>query len=162
VYAALLKVLMLGDGALTVGRSWQSQGYGAKREAPSLAYTTSGTGRQTAVTLLVPGAARTRPLASNDGSASAEVTGVQFNDTIVRRGRASSLDVAGLATDAECAVSTRGIGGIDERVFLLGASYVEGAGLERQAIAPDALFSARLELGVWKAESDRSRPSVQV
>jgi hypothetical protein len=67
-----------------------------------------------------------------------------------------------VTSDAECAVITRGVGGIAERLFVIGATFVSGVGLERRSIAPGALFSARLELGVWKAESDRSRPSVQV
>ena len=160
--AALLKLLTLGDGELVVGRSWRSESYGSRREAPSVAYTTAGTGRQTAVTLLVPGAARVRALSTTDGCMGAEVAGHQYRDTILRRGRAPSLEVAGVTTDAQCAVSTGGAGGIGERLFLLGASYVEGPGLARQAIAPGDLFSARLELGAWKAEPDRSRPSVQV
>jgi hypothetical protein len=159
---SLLKLLVLGNGRLIVGRSWQSEVYGAKLETPSLAYTSSGTGRQTSVTLLIPGSTRSRALSAADSGAGVEVVGSQYQDTVVRRGRAPSLDIAGVTSDAECAIVSRGVGGIAERLFLLGASYAVGTGLERQAIAPGALFSARLELGQWRAESDRARPSVQV
>ncbi|MDB4881977.1 MAG: putative Heparinase family protein [Gemmatimonadetes bacterium] len=158
----LLKLLVIGDGTLVAGSTWRSEAYGSRKEAPSVAYTTSGAGRQTAVTLLVPGAARARSVSANDSGAGIEVVGSQFHDTVVRRGRATSLELLGLTTDAECAVFTRGIGGIAERAFLLGATYAVGSGLERQPIAPGALFVARLDLGQWKVESGRSRPSVQV
>jgi hypothetical protein len=159
---ALLKLLVLGDGRLTLGQTWRSVAYGARREAPSLSYSTTGTGRQSAVTLLVPGAARSRSLFEATGGASVEIVGSQFHDTVVRRGGAAVLELAGVTSDAECAIVSRSTDGNAERIFLLGASYAAGTGLERRAVAPGALFSARLELGAWIAESDRSRPPVQV
>lgn len=159
--APLLKVLVLGDGTLSTGRAAQSDAYGSTHDAPSLAYTTSSSGRQTSVTLLVPGATRARALPTEGGSG-AEVAGAQFNDWIVRRGSAKTLDVSGVTTDAECAVVMRSARGTSERLLLIGASHVAGPGLPRQSIARNALFSARLELGQWRAEAGQSRPSVQV
>jgi hypothetical protein len=159
--ASLFKLLVLGDGTLTIGRAWQSEAYGSKQETPSVEYSSRGSGRQTAVTLLVPGATRARALAT-DGGSGAEVAGARFNDWIVRRGDASTLEVSGVTTDAECAVVMRAADGIAERLFLIGASFVVGTGLPRQPIARNALFSARLELGQWRAETKQSRPSVQV
>jgi hypothetical protein len=159
--AALLKLLVLGDGQLRVGRSWLSDAYGSKREAPSIKYATSGSGRQSSMTLLIPGAARSRIL-STDGGAGVEVAGAQFNDWLVRRGNASTLELSGVTSDAECAVVMRGPGGVAERLFLIGASFVVGAGLPRQPVAPHTLFSARHELGAWRIESSELRPSVQV
>ncbi|MEO6528289.1 MAG: alginate lyase family protein, partial [Gemmatimonadaceae bacterium] len=157
---ALLKLLVLGDGRLSVGPSWRSESYGARIEAPSFSYSSSGAGRQTAVTLLVPGSARSRALQS--GEEGADVVGSNFRDTVVRRGAAPVLELSGVSSDAECAIVCRGVGDIAERIFLMGASYVVGTGPERCPVAPGALFSARLELGMWVAESDRARPSVQV
>jgi hypothetical protein len=160
--AVLLKLAVMGDGRLATGNSWQSEAYGSKQEAPSLTYTSSGIGRQTIVTLLIPGAALARAVPAGDGTSCVVVVGSHFHDTVIRRGRAATLDVSGLRSDAECAVVSRGVSAIAERIFLLGATYVDGVGLERQAITSGALFVARHELGEWKAESGRSRPTVQV
>ena len=32
--ASLLQLLMLGDGALSVGETWRSEAYGSKQQAP--------------------------------------------------------------------------------------------------------------------------------
>jgi hypothetical protein len=159
--AVLLHLLALGDGRLETSRGWRSEAYGARREAASLAYTSEGSGRQRAVSLLVPGAAHGRALSAS-GVTGAEVVGPQFHDTVLRRGDSPVIELGGVTSDAECAVLCgRGDAG-EDRLYLLGASYAEGAGLERRAIEPGALFSARYELGRWCAEPISARPSVQV
>ena len=66
--------------------------------------------------------------------------------------------LAGLATDAECAVLADA-DREDERVYLLGASFVEGDGLPRERIAAGSLWSGRREHGRWAAQPilDRAR-----
>jgi hypothetical protein len=68
------------------------------------------------------------------------------------------MAAAGLSTDAECAVVTGGTGEA-EQVYLLGASFVEGDGLERQRVIVGSVYSARREGGRWVARpiQDRSR-----
>jgi hypothetical protein len=51
--------------------------------------------------------------------------------------------------------------GTPERLYLLGATFVEGRGLERQTITSSAPFVARYELGRWWAEPFPSRLSEQ-
>ena len=74
----------------------------------------------------------------------------------------TGLSARDVTPEATRAVIERDAGGIAERLFLIGASFVVGTGLPRQSIARNALFSARLELGQWRAESKQARPSVQV
>jgi hypothetical protein len=157
----LLQLSILGDGRLSEGRSWRSEAYGAKREAASAEYTSSGTGRQTAVTLLVAGAAHARAQTDAGGRQSACVVGARFQDRIVRRGAAESLELAGATTDAECAVMTTGPDGTPEHLYLLGATFVEGRGLERLSIVEGSPFSARYALGRWWADPFPTRPSGQ-
>ena len=154
----LVEVVSLGDGALRQGTSWRSEAYGARREAVSLAYEARGEGRQRAVTLLLPAPARARTRAAEPGCTSCEVTGGGVRDVVISRGAASSMTAAGLDSDAECAVVTGGAGGT-ERVYLLGASFVEGDGLERQQVVAGSVYSARLESDQWVARpiQDRSR-----
>ena len=75
---------------------------------------------------------------------------------VVRRGTAPTLDVAGLTTDAECAVVTDA-GGADEQVFLLGASFAEGDGVGRQAVPAGSPWSARREHGRWVVRPTQDR-----
>jgi hypothetical protein len=67
--------------------------------------------------------------------------------------------VAGLTPAAECAVVAGRANGGHEALYLLGASFVEGHGLERQAIVPGALFAARHELGGWTSRPIPERSS---
>jgi hypothetical protein len=157
----LLQLLALGDGRLTEGLSWRSETYGERRQAAYLEYASAGAGPQTTVTVLVPGTARARLRADTDAPQSADVVGAQFQDRIVRRGSAESLEVAGVTTDAACAVSMGASDGTRERLYLLGATFVEGRGLERQTITSSAPFVARYELGRWWAEPFPSRLSGQ-
>jgi hypothetical protein len=152
--ATLLELAALGDGSLEFRRSWRSEAYGAKSEAPCTEYTTTGTGRQTSVTVMAPGAAQIR-LSSEDVNR-AEIVGSSFRDTIVRRGGAERVVVAHVETDAECVVLNASVAGRPERVILLGATYARMPGIDRQEIIPGAPFVARHELGRWVAESLRS------
>ena len=77
-----------------------------------------------------------------------EVTGGTLRDLVIRRGGTPVLNVAGLTTDAECAVATS-FGGDDERVYLLGASFVDGDGLGRQAVPSGSPYSVQRERGRW-------------
>jgi hypothetical protein len=157
--ATLLQLITIGEGRLETGQSWRSEAYGVKREAPSVSYRSTGSGRQNAVTVLVPGTAHGRLLSA--GGTGAEVVGPTFQDTVLRRGEAATLEVGGLSTDAACAIVAGRGDGVADRVYLLGASVVEGAGLARVRIAPGALFTARFELGRWVAESPSLRSSGQ-
>jgi hypothetical protein len=157
----LLQLLALGDGRLTEGLSWRSETYGEKRQAAHLEYASVGAGRQSTVTVLVPGTARARLRADAEAPQSADVVGAQFQDRIVRRGSAESLELAGVTTDAACAVSMGASDGTPERLYLLGATFVEGRGLERQSITSSAPFVARYELGRWWAEPFPPRLSGQ-
>jgi hypothetical protein len=147
-HGSLLELAMLGDGTLQLGTSWRSEVYGARRAAPALTYTSTGTGRQHAVTLILPTPAHARPRTFESECASMEVTGGTLRDLVIRRGATPLLRVAGLTTDAECAVATS-FGGDDERVYLLGASFVEGDGLGRQPVPSGSPFSVGRERGRW-------------
>jgi hypothetical protein len=149
-HGELLELVSLGDGALRLGTSWRSEAYGARREAPALTYASHGSGRQHAVTLLLPARAHARPRASETGRGAVEVTVGQARDVVVRRGAAPTLDVAGVTTDAECAILTTAGSG-DERVYLLGASFAEGDGLGRQTVPTGSPYSAQREHGHWVA-----------
>jgi len=155
----LLDVVVLGAGTLQSGTSWRSEAYGARRQAASLAYVSGGTGRQTAVSLLVPSAGQVRQRTANPGSQAADIVGAKFRDLVVRRGTDATIELAELTTDAECAVVTGGASGGHEWLYLLGASFVEGRGLERQRIVPGALFAAQHELGRWTAKPIPDRSS---
>ena len=146
--ATLLEIASLGDGQLRPGTSWRSEAYGARREAAALTYTAKGTGRQRAVTLLLPAPARARPRATEKGCVTVDIVAAAARDVVLQRGAVPTIDVAGLTTDAECAVVTDA-GGADERVYLLGASFVEGDGLGRHAVPGGSPWSARRELGRW-------------
>jgi hypothetical protein len=76
---------------------------------------------------------------------------------VLRRGAAPRIELAGLATDAECAVHVNAERE-NEQVHLLGATFVEGDGLPRERVAPGALWSGRRESGRWAAQPilDRS------
>lgn len=154
---SLLQLLALGDGQLSLGTSWRSEAYGAKRQAAHAEYATVGAGRQTAVTVLVPGTAHARLRIDDAAPQSADVVGAQFQDRIVRRGSAKSLELAGVTTDAECAVSMGSPSGAPELLYLLGATFAEGGGLARQTIRNGAPFVARHELGRWSAEPISAR-----
>ena len=158
---SLLQLLALGEGQLSLGQSWRSEVYGAKREAARAEYAHVGAGRQTTVTVLVPGMAHARLRADDHAPQSADVVGAQFQDRIVRRGFAESLELAGVTTDAACAVSMGSSDGTPERLYLLGATFAEGGGLERQAITSGAPFVARYEHGRWSAEPFPARLSGQ-
>jgi hypothetical protein len=158
--AVLLQLLAIGDGTLETGQSWRSEAYGAKRVAPSVEYRASGTGRQHAVSLLVPGAAHAR-LSSAAGASGAEVVGPHFRDIVLRRGTAAAIELGGISTDAECAVLAGRGDGAPDRLYLVNATFAEGAGLGRLQIAPWSLFTARFELGRWRAESASLRSSGQ-
>jgi hypothetical protein len=71
-------------------------------------------------------------------------------DVVLRRGAAPTLEVAGVTTDAECAILTTAGSG-DERVYLLGASFAEGDGLGRQTVPTGSPYSAQREHGHWVA-----------
>jgi Heparinase II/III-like protein/Heparinase II/III N-terminus len=152
----LLEVASLGDGALHVGTSWRSEAYGARRAAAALTYASRGVGRQRAVTLLMPTPFTARPRATDSGHVAVDIAGGALRDMIVRRGAAPTIDVAGLTTDAECAVVTDS-GGADEQVFLLGASLVEGDGLGRHTVPAGSLWSARREHGRWVVRPTQDR-----
>ena len=149
--ADVLELVTLGGGSLDLGTGWRSDAYGARREAPELTYAASGVGRQTAVTLLLPGAVRARPREAATMSQGTDVAGARFRDQLVHRGSEATISIAGVTTDAECAVVTAGADGDRERLYLLGASFVEGGGLERSPIAGRGVFTARHELGRWVA-----------
>jgi hypothetical protein len=156
-HGELLELVSLGDGALRLGTSWRSEAYGARREAPALTYASHGSGRQHAVTLLLPARSHARPRASETGRGAVEVTVGQARDVVVRRGAAPTLDVAGVTTDAECAILTTAGSG-DERVYLLGASFAEGDGLGRQTVPTGSPYSAQREHGQWVARPIPDRP----
>jgi hypothetical protein len=148
--AATLQLVALGDGSLELGRSWRSAMYGVKCEAPSTEYRAVGRGRQTGVTLLVPGAAQVR---ATEGESRATIAGAGFHDTIARRGSAERILLADIETDADCAVLEGNAEGAPEGVVLLGATYARLPGMDRQDIVRGAPFAARCELGRWTAES---------
>jgi hypothetical protein len=148
--STVLELVCLGDGALRLGSSWRSEAYGARREAPELTYESKGNGRQQAITLILPAPARARMQTSEAGFATLDVVGTSFRDVVMRRTSAAALQVAGLHTDAECAVLTNADGD-DERVYLLGASFVEGDGLGRQSVPTGSPYSAQREHGRWVA-----------
>ncbi|HTK49209.1 MAG TPA: alginate lyase family protein [Gemmatimonadaceae bacterium] len=149
--ATLLQLLALGDGSLEIGRSWRSDAYGVKREAPCTDFSASGSGRQTSVTLIAPGAAQLRAVGTDPNRT--EIAGARFRDTIVRRGAAPRVVVAEVETDAECAVLNGDEDGQPERVILFGATYAQLPGMDRQAIVGGAPFAARAERGHWQTES---------
>jgi uncharacterized heparinase superfamily protein len=149
-HSDLLELVSLGDGALQLGTSWRSEAYGARREAPQLTYASRGSGRQHAVTLLLPARAHARPRASEAGRGAVEVGVGPSRDVVLRRGAAPTLEVAGVTTDAECAILTTAGSG-DERVYLLGASFAEGDGLGRQTVPTGSPYSAQREHGHWVA-----------
>ncbi|HKH91050.1 MAG TPA: alginate lyase family protein [Gemmatimonadaceae bacterium] len=155
----VLDVVVLGAGTLQCGTSWRSETYGARREAISLAYSSQGKGRQTAVSLLVPTAGQVRQRTPGPGFQAADIVGAQFRDLVVRRGTSATIEVADLTTDAECAVVTGGANGGHQSLYLLGGSFVEGRGLERQTIVPGALFAAHHELGRWTSRPIPDRSS---
>ena len=154
---SLLEVVTLGDGVLGHDTSSRSAAYGARRDAAHLSYTSTGTGRQHAITLLVPSPAQVRVRAGEQGVHAMDVAVGQSLDRVHRRGAAPRIELAGLATDAECAVHVNAERE-NEQVHLLGATFVEGVGLPRERVAPSALWSGRRESGGWAAQPilDRS------
>jgi hypothetical protein len=152
----LLELVALGDGVLRPGTSWRSEVYGARRMTPELTFTSKGSGRQQAVAVLIPAPAHARPRVAPEGCAALDIMVGSRRDVVLRRGAAATLDVSGFTTDAECAVVTSS-GGEDERLFLLGASFVEGQGLARQAVVRGALYSAQREGGRWVARPIQDR-----
>jgi hypothetical protein len=146
---SLLLLCALGEGRLETGKSWRSEAYGEKREAAYASITLGGHGRQRVGTLLVPCPAHARFTNGNDGSRVAEVVAARFVDRIVWRRSAATIEAAGVRTDAECAVETRRPDGTPDRLYLLGATYAEGAGLERQVMDAGQPFAARYEPGRW-------------
>ena len=158
VRSTLLELACLGDGALDRGSSWRSEAYGARREGPLLRYTSNGTGRQQAVTLLLPAPARARMQTAEAGYVTLDVVGAAYRDVVMRRGSAPSLSIAGLRTDADCAVRMNADRD-DEHVYLLGASFVEGDDLGRQTVPTGSPYSAQREGGVWIARPMLDRSS---
>ena len=158
VRSTLLELACLGDRALDRGSSWRSVAYGARREAPLLRYTSNGTGRQQAVTLLLPAPARARMQTAEAGYVTLDVVGAAYRDVVMRRGSAPSLSIAGLRTDADCAVRTNADRD-DEHMYLLGASFVEGDDLGRQTVPTGSPYSAQREGGVWIARPMLDRSS---
>ena len=154
----LLAVTALGGGTLELTKTWRSEVYGARREAPSLTYTAKGVGRQTTVTLLLPGAVHARASDAVTGRGT-DVVGARFRDELRYRGGDPTMAIADVTTDAECAVVTGSADGGRERLYLLGASFVEGGGLDRQGITSGNVFSARHELGRWVAQPIHDRSS---
>jgi hypothetical protein len=151
----VLQLCMLGDGRLEIGRSWRSEVYGAKCEAGHVGITRSGRGRQRVASLLVPRPAHARLATVERGEQVAEVSGPRFTDRITWRATAPTIDVAGVRSDAECVIETSDAMGT-QRLYLLGATYAEGAGLERQTLTAREPFSARHELGRWWPEPFRT------
>ena len=151
----LLQLCMLGDGRLEIGRSWRSEVYGAKCEAGHVGIMRSGRGRQHVATLLVPSPAHARLATDERGEQVAEVSGPRFTDRITWRAAAPTIDAAGVRSDAECVIETSDATGTPQRLYLLGATHAEGAGLERQTLTAGEPFSARHELGRWWPESFR-------
>jgi len=149
---ALLLLCALGDGRLEAGKSWRSEAYGEKREAARVGITLAGEGRQRAGTLLVPGPAHARFSSGTDGTRIVDVVSTRFVDRIVWRGSAAVIDSAGVRSDAECVVETRHLDGTPDRLYLLGATYADGDGLERQLMEAGRPFAARLHLGRWQPE----------
>ena len=152
----LLQLCMLGDGRLEIGRSWRSEVYGAKCEAGHIAMTRSGRGRQRVATLLVPSSAHARLATDERGEQVAAVSGPRFTDRITWRATAPTIDAGGVRSDAECVIETSDATGTPQRLYLLGATHVEGAGLERQTLTAGEPFSARHELGRWWPEPFRT------
>jgi hypothetical protein len=157
--APLVEVATLGDGTLRQGTSWRSEAYGSRRESASLTFEASGRGRQRVVTLLLPAPARARTRAAEAGCTSVDVLGGALRDIVISRGAAPTMTAAGLSTDAECCVVTGGAG-TSERVYLLGASFVEGDGLERRQVGAGSVFTARREGGRWAAANPGSLSGV--
>ena len=157
--ADVLELVTLGRGALDAGTTWRSEAYGARREASTLSYGTSGTGRQTAVTLLLPGSVHARPWEAAPGSEGTDVVGARFRDQVVHRSAGATLRIADVTTDAECAIATVDAGGGREWLYLLGATFADGGGLERQRITDGAVFAARHELGRWVPRPIQDRSS---
>lgn len=122
----LLLLCALGDGRLTTGTSWRSEAYGQKREAVSVSITLAGNGRQRVGTLLVPSPAHARLVSDQDGVQVVEVVGARFVDRIRWRGSASTIEAGEIRSDAACLVETRSTDGAPERLYLIGATYVEG------------------------------------
>jgi hypothetical protein len=153
----LLELVSLGDGALQRGTSWRSEVYGARSAAPALTYTSKGSGRQQTVTLLLPAPARARRREAPAGCVALDVGAGARRDIVLRRGTAATVNVAGLTTDAECAVVIDADGKA-EGLYLLGASFVEGDGLARRSVPTGSSYSAQREHGRWVARPilDRS------
>jgi hypothetical protein len=146
----------LGAGALATRSSWRSSAYGARCEAPELAYTATGGGRQTAVTVLAPGGAQARLRERGAARQVVELTGPSYRDTVARRGDAGTLEIAGVTSDADCAVLVGGAQGEATALYLLGASFVEGeAG--RRAVGDSALHVMRREGQRWMAQPTLDR-----
>jgi hypothetical protein len=152
----LLLLCALGDVQLETGKSWRSEAYGEKREATHIGITLAGQGRQRVGTLLVPSPAHARFTNGSDGTRTADIVSARCPDRIVWRGSAATMESAGVRTDAECAVETRHADGTPDRLYLLGATYAEGAGMERQVMAAGQPFAARHEQGRWCLEQFRT------
>lgn len=155
----LLEVVVLGDGSLRHGTSWRSSAYGARTLAPHLSFSATGTGRQHAVSLLAPAPAQVRARISAVGVEAVDVAVGQRQDRVIRRGAAPTIELAGLTTDAECAVLAN-VAREDERVYLLGASFVDGAGSARERLDAGALWTGRREGDRWAAHPIETRSGV--
>jgi hypothetical protein len=156
--ADVLELVALGGRSLDLATTWRSGAYGARREAPSISCASSGTGRQTVVTLLLPGTVHARALgAAQGGMQGADVVGARLRDQVVHRGSSATISLADVTTDAECAVVTAGADGVREWLYLLGASFVEGGGLDRRQVTAGGVFTARHEHGRWVARPIHDR-----
>jgi hypothetical protein len=154
--SGLLLLCALGDGRLEPGKSWRSEAYGEKREAAHVGITLAGEGSQHLGTLLVPSPAHARFTNGNDGSRIADIVSPRFVDRVVWRGAAASIDAAGVRSDAACAVETRHADGTPDRLYLVGATYAESDGMERQTMTRGQPFAARHEQGRWWPEQFRT------
>jgi hypothetical protein len=108
------------------------------------------------VTLLVPAPVHSRVRTTDAGGAAVDVTGGAIRDLVISRGATPTIEVAGLLTDAECAVLT-GADREDQRLYLLGASFVEGDGLERETVPAGSPYLAQRERGRWTARPFQER-----
>jgi hypothetical protein len=158
---ALLLLCALGAAGLETGKSWRSEAYGEKREAAHIGITLAGQGRQRVGTLLVPGPAHARFSNGTDGTRVADIVSTRFVDRVVWRGSAAAIDSAGIRSDAACAVETRRPEGTPDRVYLLGATYAEGADLGHQVMDAGQPFVAHHEHGRWWREQFRTASTGQ-
>jgi hypothetical protein len=106
-----------------------------------------------AVTVLAPGGAQARSRERAPARQVVELTGPSFRDAIACRGDADTLEIAGVTSDADCAVLAGDAQGEPTRLYLLGASFVEGDGPGRRAVEGSALHVMRRDGQRWVAHT---------